>query len=59
MELHKMKDNYMVVIGNIFDGFSFYGPFATFDDASDWADTNAISSEWWVASVEIPKTADR
>lgn len=50
-----MSDVYVVIIGNLLDGVRHYGPFDDFDVASDWADRNDISSEWWVAGVESPE----
>jgi hypothetical protein len=45
---------YIVIVGNLFDGFSYYGTFEDFDEASEWGDANAMSSEWLAAYVNPP-----
>lgn len=35
-----MPVRYIVVTGQIADGFKFYGPFSTYDKAHNWADIN-------------------
>jgi hypothetical protein len=37
-------DQRIVVVGNIVEGFRFYGPFPDFETASDWADSNIRAS---------------
>lgn len=43
---------HIVVAGNIADGFTFYGPFATADEAIEQADRN-LDCEW----VAVPISA--
>jgi hypothetical protein len=42
---------HIVITGNPVDGLFFYGPFATADEASDWAETNHDGQDWWIAPL--------
>ena len=49
-------NNFIVIVGNPVDGFSFYGSFDTESEATDWAgDEYGSMNDWWVAEV-IPTT---
>lgn len=41
----------IVIIGNVVDGFSFYGPF-TFDEAHDWG--SHVSEEFSIVELTAP-----
>ena len=43
---------HIVAVGNPIDGLRFYGPFATSDEAIEWAEKNFAHTEWWVAPLE-------
>lgn len=44
---------FIVVLGNITEGHTFHGPFASFDDAAAWADLqNDIG---WVVELQKPE----
>lgn len=44
---------HVVVSGNPVDGLRFYGPFATADEASEWAQRNSNDlSDWWIAPLD-------
>lgn len=43
---------YIVVAGNINEGFSFIGPFMSFDEASDYADTMNVPT--WISEITTP-----
>lgn len=45
-----MNETWILIVGNVFDGHEFYGPFADFEEAAEWADNN-IDSEWLVAKL--------
>lgn len=45
---------YIVVIGNPIDGFTHHGPFGDFEEASEFGDSNMISSEWWAVTLNPP-----
>ena len=46
---------HIVIIGNPIDGFSIVGPFATFDEAVEWASTDLVTNEpWWATKLESP-----
>jgi hypothetical protein len=50
-----MTDKFIVLAGNPFDGFSYYGTFESFEEAQEWADsTIGFNSEWWVAKLDNP-----
>ena len=42
---------YIVVKGNLSDGFTFWGPFAIFEDAEEWAEAHS-NGEWWIATLD-------
>ena len=43
---------YVVVNGSPLDGLLISGPFASTEDATDWADTEVYSKDWWVGQLE-------
>lgn len=45
---------YIVVTGNPFSGLTLYGPFASFDAADEWAQTNCNDTEWTIVEVCNP-----
>ena len=49
---------HVVVVGNPFDGMTIYGPFATGDEANEWANSNDKTDldnvDWWVLRLESP-----
>jgi len=50
-----MKTNqYIVSVGSPFEQQSFYGPFLTFESASDFADT--VDEQTWIVSLLNPET---
>lgn len=48
-----MDKIYIVLSGNIFEGFELFGPFASFDDACEWAE-GSRELEWYVATLKHP-----
>jgi hypothetical protein len=49
-----MMDKFRIVVsGNIFEGFRFFGPFEDFDDACLFGE-GVSETEWYVASLESP-----
>ena len=42
-----MSRGYIVVCGNVADGFSFYGPFIDAEAANEWADTELDNADCW------------
>lgn len=36
----EQEENYILAVGNLFDGFSFYGPFDSFDLAELYCEIN-------------------
>lgn len=51
-----MDEIRIVVSGNIFEGFRFFGPFDDFEDACDFGEGSS-EWEWYVASLEHPVNA--
>jgi len=41
----------VVITGNLVDGHNIYGPFATAEDANNWADCEQAGADWWVAPL--------
>ena len=51
-----MNDQYIVLAGSPFDGFTHYGMFDSFEQAQEWADgVIGFNTEWWVAKLESPE----
>jgi hypothetical protein len=48
-----MDKIYIVLSGNIFEGFELFGPFTDFDDACEWAE-GSRELEWYVATLKHP-----
>ena len=47
---------HIVITGNPVDGFIFYGPFKSSEDAIDYGE-NDVFGEWWIAEIEEPEGA--
>jgi len=45
----------IVVEGNLSDGYTFHGPFADFDDATEWCDRYGTPFGTWVSTLHSPK----
>jgi hypothetical protein len=44
----------IVMIGNLIDGFEFWGPFDTFEHAENYAQSHAKDGDWLVTEVNNP-----
>lgn len=44
---------YVVMVGNIFDGFQTVGPFINIDEAIAWADEFA-DADWYTCRITMP-----
>jgi hypothetical protein len=50
-----MEDElHVLIVGNPFEGFKIIGPFASFDEADEYALKHAVG-ENWVSELEAPK----
>ena len=49
----ELATSWVVVSGNIFDGLTLYGPFATYDLALYWAN-GLWNTEWLITALEQP-----
>lgn len=47
---------HIVIIGNVANGLTFYGPFESNETAMDWAEKNF--PDWLIARVEDPNSED-
>lgn len=45
---------WVIAVGNISSGLTFYGPFETPHDASEWGDQSDDTEPWCVIYVEAP-----
>ena len=45
-----MEQKYIVVYGNLHDGFTFKGPYETREQAA--AAQDSVDTDWWVAPLE-------
>jgi len=52
-----IDEMYIVMHGNPFEGYQFFGPFGTIDDAQDWGESNS-ELEWYLVRLEEPEGAD-
>ena len=43
--------NWIVIVGNLDDGFKFYGPFSGQTTAIEWADKWQYDNEWSIARL--------
>lgn len=44
---------YIVVTGQIADGFEFTGPFVDYEEAAEWA--SHLAEGWWVETLHTPE----
>jgi hypothetical protein len=54
-----MDEQFVVIVGNLVDGFRFVGPFADFDDASVYSDRFESGSADWIAVLEAPEVTKK
>ena len=45
---------HIIVTGNPVDGFSFYGLYATRDEAIEAAEKAKLEDNWWIAKLDSP-----
>jgi hypothetical protein len=46
---------FVVIEGNIIDGMRIHGPFASAEEANEWADRE-VKTDWWCAALFNPQT---
>lgn len=54
IETAARRPTHIVVTGNPADGFMFFGPFMTGDDANAWADNERCTNPWWCVELGNP-----
>lgn len=47
----------IIIIGNPVEGFEYFGPFDSIDQATDWG-ADLVQGDWWVTVVESPAAYD-
>lgn len=52
-----MNNRWIIMFGNITEGFRFVGTFQNPGDAIVWAEQNT-TYEWWVVMIENPQEAE-
>ena len=53
-----VDEQYMVAVGNPFEGITFYGPFQYLEDANDWAAIEDPAEDWWIVTLYAPREID-
>lgn len=48
-----LDDKWIVIAGNVIDGFRFFGPFEAQDIAEDYADVY-LDADWNVTTIKAP-----
>lgn len=43
----------IIIAGNVSDGLTFFGPFYTFDEADEFAQTKLVSIDTWIAPLTL------
>ena len=51
-----MSKTFIIMSGNPFEGYEFFGPFDNIDDAQDWGE-GSREFEWYLVSVKSPLEA--
>lgn len=49
-----MDEQYVVYIGDAFNGATLYGPFDDAEEATQWAEANEQDSDWHVVKLINP-----
>ena len=50
---------FAIATGNVADGFKFIGPFATADEANEYADDlRPMRDPWWIVPMEKPEAVE-
>lgn len=47
-----MNNFYCVSIGTLTDGYRFFGPFTSFEEALNWSEQ--LKDEWTIIPLDIP-----
>jgi hypothetical protein len=42
---------HILIVGNPMDGFSYFGPFESVEDAIEYGEKNFAEDEWWVSEL--------
>lgn len=48
------NNKHVLVVGNLSDGFEFFGPFENGDEAFEWGSENFLDENLWVATLREP-----
>lgn len=50
---------FIVILGNLCDGFRHFGPFDSFDEACQWTEESRLDEPSWIATLESPDDEGR
>lgn len=53
----KVKKKFLVIVGNVTDGFDFYGPFKTYAQATQYACDQLDEDATWLVAPQIKEVA--
>jgi hypothetical protein len=49
---------FILIVGNLIEGFTHYGPFETFDDADEFSRTLESMNETFITTLHAPDETD-
>jgi hypothetical protein len=49
-----MSEQRIIVTGTPIDGFTYIGPFDSFDSAESYADHIGVMGDWWITTLQSP-----
>lgn len=53
-----MSEQRIIVTGTPVEGFTFIGPFDSFDSAESYADHIGVMGDWWITDLQSPGTPE-
>ncbi len=48
---------HILIVGNVVDGLTFYGPYGTAEEANQAGDERFAKEEWWVTALQADHTS--
>jgi hypothetical protein len=58
MELKRNVEKWLLIVGCPIDGFMYFGPFDTVNEAHDWREALHVGADYWIAQLNSPSTAE-
>lgn len=53
-----MSEQRIIVTGTPIDGFTYIGPFDSFESAESYADHIGVMGDWWITDLQSPGTPE-